>query len=431
MNACENAGYPLRIVGGAVRDALLGRVIHDIDMAIAATPQHVIKILSPLCTVIPTGLSHGTITAVFKENCFQITSLRADEKTSGRHADVRFHTSFEEDAKRRDFTMNALYVDHYGKLYDYVGGIDDLSHERVRFIGCPKRRIKEDYLRILRFFRMHAYFGKEIDQKSLEACAKAAPFLKTLSRERIRSEFFRILTSEKATEIVQLMNDHRILCHLFFVQPPCLNINPLQTYTALNEKDNSNDKIVAEFLFLKDNTAHKAEKTLTFLKKISTVKALIKLFLLIPKNPLEDTKKLYVLTRKEQKIYAILQKECAENFFINCTTFGSSQRQFKEILALWSFYYGKEEAKELLLIALSLNNTMSADAIDAFWDNGKKLLRLLAPLPLPINAHDLMGHGVPQHQLSAAIKLLEQKWCASSFTETTQELLLQLGSIIK
>lgn len=177
-----------RIVGGAVRDNLLGVPVHDIDIATSRTPD---EVMAMSLHTIPTGIEHGTITVIYKGNSYQVTTLREDIETDGRHAVVKFGKSYERDAARRDFTMNALSMDLKGVVYDYFKGIEDAKAGRVRFIGDAHARIKEDYLRILRFFRFTSRFGTEPDAEGLAACLSLQAGLDGLSRERVRDELLK------------------------------------------------------------------------------------------------------------------------------------------------------------------------------------------------------------------------------------------------
>lgn len=201
-----------RYVGGAVRDTLLGLPVADIDIATAHPPQQVIaRLASAGIKAIPTGLAHGTITAVSAGTVVEVTTLRRDIATDGRHAQVAFTDDWQEDAARRDFTMNALYADPVsGTLFDWFGGLDDLAARRVRFIGDPYRRIAEDHLRILRFFRFHARFGDTPDAAGLDACTDRANDLMALSRERIAAELLKLLVAKGAVPVVTLMVERGI-----------------------------------------------------------------------------------------------------------------------------------------------------------------------------------------------------------------------------
>ena len=203
----------VRYVGGAVRDALIGIEVADVDLATRLKPDEVIaRLQAAAIRAVPTGLAHGTVTAVLGSGPIEVTTLRHDVETDGRHATVVFTDDWREDAARRDFTMNALYADPLdGTLFDYFGGLADLQARRVRFIGDPFQRIAEDHLRILRFFRFHARFGDAIDEAGLDACVARANDLMALSRERIASELLRLLVSANAVLVVERMIQHAIL----------------------------------------------------------------------------------------------------------------------------------------------------------------------------------------------------------------------------
>ena len=197
-----------RLVGGAVRDGLAEQPVKDIDLATRFSPQEVIKRLEAAkIKVIPTGLAHGTVTAVLSSGPVEITTLRRDVATDGRHATVAFTDDWQEDAARRDFTINALSADPFtGEVFDYFGGTDDLSKGRVTFIGDPFQRIAEDHLRIMRFFRFHARYGRGApDSGAITACAARANDLMALSRERIADELIKILALPDPGGIIRLM----------------------------------------------------------------------------------------------------------------------------------------------------------------------------------------------------------------------------------
>jgi poly(A) polymerase len=201
-------------VGGAVRDTLLGLPVADIDLATRLLPADVLaRVSASRFKAVPTGLKHGTVTAVTPDGPVEVTTLRRDVATDGRHAEVAFTDDWREDAARRDFTINALYGDiGDGEVSDYFGGLDDLAARRVRFIGDPLERIAEDHLRILRFFRFHARFGRGMpDADGLAACTVRANDLMTLSRERIASELLRLLTGDDPAPTLAIMVAQGIL----------------------------------------------------------------------------------------------------------------------------------------------------------------------------------------------------------------------------
>lgn len=202
----------VRFVGGCVRDSLIGQPIKDIDMATTCTPDKLIEICKHHnIRTIPTGIKHGTVTILIDGVCIEVTTLRRDTSCDGRHADVDFTTSWREDASRRDFTMNALYADRSGKIYDYFDGISDLKKREIRFVGNAEDRCREDILRILRFFRFNAHYGKTLDKQALEACKKHAKNIPNLSGERINSEIFKLISAPDPIKILQLMRDNGIL----------------------------------------------------------------------------------------------------------------------------------------------------------------------------------------------------------------------------
>lgn len=204
-------------VGGCVRNAVLGRPVSDIDIATLWTPEEVMQRLKEAgIRAIPTGIDHGTITALIDQQHFEITTLRRDVATDGRRAVVAFTTDWAEDAARRDFTMNTLLADGQGHIYDSCGqGLNDARAGRVIFVGDPAARIAEDYLRILRFFRFHALYGTgPADSAALEACRASVPGMEKLSRERITQEMLKILAVENPAPTLALMFAHNVALFL-------------------------------------------------------------------------------------------------------------------------------------------------------------------------------------------------------------------------
>ena len=196
-----------RFVGGAVRNAILGVAVADIDIAVPMPPNEAVTRLSAAgIRTIPTGIDHGTVTAVAGHHVFEVTSLRRDIDTDGRHATIAFTDDWAEDAARRDFTINALYATADGEIFDYDTGVEDLIAGRVRFIGDAAMRIAEDHLRILRLFRFHAWYGKgDIDEPGLRASAAAKDKLATLSAERVAKEMLRLLEALRPAPVLRIM----------------------------------------------------------------------------------------------------------------------------------------------------------------------------------------------------------------------------------
>lgn len=226
-------GPDARFVGGAVRNALLKREVSDVDIATPLTPDEVSKRLTAAgLGAVPTGIEHGTVTAISEGTPFEVTTLRRDVSTDGRRAVVAFTTEWKEDAARRDFTMNALYATADGEVIDLVGGVADLEEGRVRFVGDPTTRIREDYLRILRLFRFHAWYGKgEIDPDALRAAAAEKAGLAQLSGERVQKELLRLLEAEEPAPVLRSMAAAGILAVLL---PGALSIPRLERLARID-----------------------------------------------------------------------------------------------------------------------------------------------------------------------------------------------------
>lgn len=210
LEVLDRDGEQARVVGGAVRNALIDMPIHEIDVATTAVPEEVVqRVTAAGFKAVPTGIAHGTITVVIDKHPFEVTTLRQDVETYGRHAKVAFGRDWQADAERRDFTINALSVTRDGAVYDYVGGLADLAARRVRFIGDPHKRIAEDYLRILRFFRFHAAYGSSDhpDAAGLSACIAGRDGLEQLSRERVRMEMMKLVVAPHAVPTLIAMTD--------------------------------------------------------------------------------------------------------------------------------------------------------------------------------------------------------------------------------
>ncbi|HEX2891204.1 CCA tRNA nucleotidyltransferase [Vineibacter terrae] len=207
LDALARDGIAVRFVGGCVRDALLGKDVVDIDLAIDHPPEAAMRALAAAqLKVIPTGIRHGTITAVSGGRPYEITTLRRDVETDGRHAVVAFTDDWRADAARRDFTFNAMFCDASGDLWDFFGGRDDLVAGRVRFVGDAATRIDEDVLRILRFFRFHAWYGSApFDADGFAACRAAAGKLRSLSAERVRKELLKLLEANDPAATIEAM----------------------------------------------------------------------------------------------------------------------------------------------------------------------------------------------------------------------------------
>lgn len=263
LDALRADGAEVRFVGGCVRDALKALPIKDIDLATPDRPETVMSLLkSAGLKAVPTGLAHGTVTAVSDGQPYEVTTLREDVETDGRHAVVAYTDDWVQDAARRDLTINALSCRPDGTLFDPFGGLDDLRAGRVRFVGEAGERITEDYLRMLRFFRFHAFYGDgDLDPDGLAAAKELAPNLASLSGERVREELLRLLAADKPLPVLatmervsvlkillpQLRSDHSILASLMETE---IETDPLLRLAALLDGSGEEAEQVSERLRL-------------------------------------------------------------------------------------------------------------------------------------------------------------------------------------
>lgn len=212
----SEAGYPTMLAGGCVRDHLLGKQPKDYDLATAATPDQAMAFFKERGQrIVPTGIEHGTISLITDQQALEITTLRKDVACDGRHAEVAYSTSFEEDALRRDFTINALFEDANGTIHDYVGGQEDIQQQRLRFVGEPCERIREDYLRILRYFRFLGRLNWQAEDDQLSAIAAEKEGLAQISAERIFNELNQTLATKGVAESLSWMKETGVLRQLF------------------------------------------------------------------------------------------------------------------------------------------------------------------------------------------------------------------------
>ena len=261
--ALAGEGSETRAVGGAVRDTLLGLPVTDVDFATTIRPDKVVALARKNdLKAVPTGIEHGTVTVVAGGVSFEVTTLRRDIETFGRHAKVTFTKDWAEDAKRRDFTLNALYASADGTLHDPLGGYADLVVGRVRFIGEAAARIKEDYLRILRFFRFNASYGKGgFDEEGLRACVRLRAGLRQLSAERIASELKRLLVAPRAFEAVSEMFDYGLLCDILGSAPRLSRFaRVIAIEEALGREPNAMVRLAALSVFAAEDVARLAAR---------------------------------------------------------------------------------------------------------------------------------------------------------------------------
>ena len=370
----DHAGEEARVVGGAVRNALLGLPIGDVDIATTAAPREVIRRAEEAgFKTVPTGIGHGTVTVVAGKRSFEVTTLREDVQTFGRHAKVAFGRDWRRDAERRDFTINALSVSRDGTVHDYVGGLADINARRVRFIGDPATRIAEDYLRILRFFRFHAAYGEgELDPAGVAACIDARAGLDGLSRERIRMEVIKLLVAKHAAATLTAMTEAGLLEQVLGTVPLLAgfaNIVKLEAALAL---------------------APDAVRRLAALAVSIT----------------EDAERLRERLRLANQEYERLISMADGWWKISA---GLSERRSRELL----YRLGRERFTDRVLIAWA---RASEGAADGNWHALASLPRRWDAPAFPLKAADLLARGVLKGpRLGAALAAAEEAWIAADF----------------
>lgn len=259
----DGEGECTRIAGGAVRDVLSGRMPVEVDFATTALPQEVMQRAEAAgLKAVPTGFEHGTVSIILHGTAFEITTLRRDVETDGRHARVVFGRDWQADALRRDFTINGLFLDRSGEVLDFVGGQTDLAARRVRFIGEARQRIREDYLRILRFFRFFAgYADGAPDAQAFLAAITEREGLKHLSRERVRAELLKLLVTTRAADVVKLMADAGLLGLILACVPRCVHLARLIALEKqLGLAPDAIRRLGALTLFIPDNASMLQER---------------------------------------------------------------------------------------------------------------------------------------------------------------------------
>jgi len=380
-----------RFVGGCVRDSIIGLKTNDIDIATKLNPEDVVKILgSESIKVIPTGIDHGTVSVFSKDFNFEITTLRSDISTDGRHAEVIFSDSWEEDSLRRDFTINSIYLKQNGELYDPHNGIQNLKDKKIIFIGNPDERINEDYLRILRFFRFNAFYGNnnlKLSSDSIKACIKNKNKIKKLSSERVQNEFFKILNSSDPYFIVSIMRKIEILDLLFEHKVETKIFKKL----LLIEKENS---------FSKNHILRFASLALKN-KKINANN--LQMFNFSKK----ERKELCLLTNQEFEIHNKLNKS-----------------DIKKIL----YSIDRKTLKDMAKLSWALSNNR---VTNKNWKNVLSQIDKVAIPIFPLKAKDILDYGLEEGPIIGEIlKKVEQDWIDSNFEHNKEDLLFKLKAII-
>jgi len=373
----RDGGGLVRLVGGVVRDALLGISAKDVDMATDLLPEEVMNVLQKAgIKTIPTGVKFGTVTAVIKDESFEITTLRRDLSCNGRHADVAYSKDFAEDAARRDFTINALsYCPINHQIYDYFNGIEDLESRRVIFIGNAKERIAEDYLRILRFFRFSCRYARHIDQDGLSACIELQYNLSQLSGERIKSEMDLLLLLNDNQSTLQIMQDSNILQQILPIQKYNSQMHTRFTQCAKSFDASLSLAVIYAMLFMHSNDIS--------VKKLLNLK----------------------FSRAEANlICAILNLKNIKGISLIIT-------KLKNIWLDDSLYM-----QYFIFIASITDDNLS---IRDLYNRLGKL-----PIPkLPIDGNDLMELGFKDVEIGKNMDILRARWVESDFTLNKVELI--------
>lgn len=376
-------GNEIRLVGGCVRDLLLEKKLNDFDFATTFLPQESAKILEKnKIKAVPTGIKFGTITAVVNGKNFEITTLRKDAETDGRHCNPEFVDDYFLDAARRDFTINALYLDASGLVTDYFDGIADLKNCAVKFIGDANARIAEDHLRILRFFRFSCEYAKTLDRTGLEACISHKENLKKLSRERIRAEILKMLASAKKTNLIailEILKSTKIAAEIFSQE---LDIKGLENLFKI-EKElqlSANLKLKMAVLFFTKNCQS------------------------------EDFSAEICATNLEKKFFQFCQQWHDKKL---------QRDELKEMLVSEK----KEQLLDLYLLSLAKNYNPAQSAEAA---QNISFLRDFVLPDFPLKSIDLMQAGFVGKNLGMAVKEAKKIWAKSNFKLNKQELIMAL-----
>jgi poly(A) polymerase len=390
MAALTKDGGEARFVGGVVRNALMHRHVTDIDIATPLVPGEVTQRLQAAgLGAVPTGIEHGTVTAIAAGKPFEITTLRRDVSTDGRRATVAFTADWKEDASRRDFTINALYAAQDGEVFDYFGGMADLQTGRVRFVGGPVTRIREDYLRILRLFRFHAWYGRgEVETEALSAAKAERHGIAKLSGERLQKEMLKLLEAENPAPVLRVMAASGILAEIFSI---ALRLARLE---AVIETDRSNffpaDGVLRLAAMLPDDPA--AADAVGDRLKLSSA----------------DRERLHDLAGSNGKIVSYLSTREVRKLLYRL-----GPRRFRDKVHLrWA-----EDPKQ--------SNAVQWRALLAMADAWR------CPV-FPLSGRDVMNAGVPEGPLVGRIlSEVEQWWIDSDFTGDEFSLAERLKAVVQ
>ena len=389
MRALTREGGTARFVGGAVRNALLGEEVGDVDIATPLSPQEVMRRLKQAgLNAVPTGIDHGTVTAISSRKPFEVTTLRRDVSTDGRRATVAFTTDWSEDAARRDFTINALYAAEDGEVFDYFGGLADLKARRVRFVGDPTTRIREDYLRILRLFRFHAWYGKgDLDAEAFAAVSREKAGLKLLSGERVQRELLRLLEATNPMPALTAMARASILAEIL---PGELQFERVARLIAIETGSRRTPDALLRLAALLPDDAKTARKLSASLKLSN-----------------DDRDRLVEAAEADRRIDSSLSPREARKHLYRL-----GQRCFRDQLLLrWA--------------------DAQRDPKDPGWSKRLKLAVSWKRPELPIDGRDVMAKGIDEGpKIGTTLRALEQEWIEADFAPDRRALLKRLKHTI-
>ncbi len=388
--ALSATGCEARVVGGAVRDALLGLTPHEIDVATTALPDAVAEAARHAgLKAVPTGVEHGTVTILVDGVPFEVTTLRHDVETYGRAAKVRFGADFEQDALRRDFTVNALSLSPDGRLYDYTGGEADLAARKIRFIGDPATRIAEDYLRVLRFFRFHASIGEgPLDPAGLHAAILARENLSALSRERIRAELLKFLVTRRVVETAREMSQAGLTEVLLGMAYPAR----LERFVAFEKACGGRPDPIAR------------------LAAFAVVVG-------------EDADRMRDRLRLSNAEYARLSVDAGLIQRLHGREAPFSPQELNELL----FLHGRTNARDTL--ALTQADSLAPPG-DEGWRAAAQFVDKAESPAFPVKGADLIALGVPPGlALGAALKRLQANWIRAGFPRDPRKVMQLLEEV--
>lgn len=389
VQALTKEGAEARFVGGCVRDAVLNRAVKDIDIATPLVPEEATRLLEAGgLKVVPTGIKHGTVTAVSAHRPYEITTLRRDVETYGRHAKVAFTDDWQADAARRDFTMNALSCRPGGELYDYFGGLKDARQGRVRFVGDAEARIREDVLRLLRFYRFLTHYGRgQPDAAARAACRAMADQLPTLSAERLRDETLKLLTAPSPHDTLVLMHNDKVLAAYL---PEATDIARLSRLVAIerrwDERVRAGDAVRRLAILLREpDLAGPVAERLRFSNKDR--ERLVTLRAPVPFTPPLDERS--------------IRREC--------------------------YKLGPELLIDRALLHWAVEGNPDNAALERMLDAAEAW----EPVSLPVKGDDVLALGVPSGEaVGSLLRLVEDWWIERDFRPSREETLIRLKQVV-